>query len=246
MSPHFTLEQLFNGSTLNINKPLRWTSFDAVNCIKLTANKLKLRNAEGQIRKLKIGHAGTLDPLATGVLVLCTGSCTKQIESIQAQLKEYTGTFFIGATTPCYDLEKEPDTFFQTDLISAELIHAVSKNFVGKIMQAPPVFSAVKVDGKRAYHLARAGQEVAIAEKEVTIYAFEITNITMPVVSFRVVCSKGTYIRSLANDFGKALQSGAYLSSLCRTKVGDYHLELSVTIEEVIARMHQLHQEQSQ
>lgn len=235
MLPHVSIENLFNGITLSINKPLRWTSFDAVNAIKFAANKLHYRNPEGAVKKIKIGHAGTLDPLATGVLVLCTGSCTKQIESIQAQLKEYTGTFYLGATTPCYDLEKEPDTFFATGHITADLIHTVARNFVGTIMQLPPVFSAVKIEGKRAYHLARAGQEVAIAPKEVTIYEFEITRIDMPVVSFRVVCSKGTYIRSLANDFGKALQSGAYLSSLCRTKVGKFNIENTATIDEAVA-----------
>lgn len=208
------------GQVLLINKPLRWTSFDAVR---------KIRN---MIRIKKVGHAGTLDPLATGLLIICTGKFTKKINEYMAREKEYTGTFTLGATTPTYDLESEPVNFKPVDTITADAIKQTTFQFKGEIMQVPPAHSAVKVEGKRVYELARQGKEVKIEPRKITIKEFEITNIEMPVVHFRVVCSTGTYIRSLANDFGKALECGAYLSSLCRTRIGEYTLENAMTIEE--------------
>lgn len=256
-----------NGEVILLNKPLRWTSFAAVNKLKWaiknssswqlaieqwkletagkkiengvtqsqTANthsqKLKTKNQKPTVPNLKIGHAGTLDPLATGLLILCTGKKTKEIDTYQGQEKEYTGTFFLGATTVCYDLEKEPDQFFETNHITNEMIYESAKKFTGPILQAPPAHSAVMIDGKRAYTLARAGTAPQMKQKEVTIYEFEITAIEMPLVKFRVVCSKGTYIRSLANDFGKALNSGAYLAELCRTRIGKFLLTDALSIE---------------
>ena len=180
-------------------------------------------------KKFKIGHAGTLDPLATGLLIICTGKFTKRITEIQAQAKEYTGTIVLGATTPSYDLETEVDATFPTEHISEALILETTKQFIGEIDQKPPVFSAIKKDGKRLYELARAGEEVEIQSRKTTIHEFEITRIQLPEVDFRVTCSKGTYIRSLAFDFGLALQSGGHLSALRRTKIGDYSVENGVT-----------------
>lgn len=218
-------EQFTEGTVLLIDKPLHWTSFQAVNKIKwLLKSKLKI--------KTKVGHAGTLDPLATGLLIVCTGKKTKTIETYQAQQKEYTGTFFIGATTPCFDLEKEIDFTFPTEHITTELLHETTKQFVGKIMQTPPIFSAVKVDGKRAYDIARAGGEAVINPKEITIYSFELTRIALPEIDFKVTCSKGTYIRSLARDFGLALQSGAHLTALRRTKIGDFSADNAFSMED--------------
>lgn len=176
--------------------------------------------------KIKVGHAGTLDPLATGLMLICTGKQTKNIDQLQAQSKEYTGTFFIGATTPSFDKEHEVDAEYPTDHITEELILATAKKFVGELKQVPPVFSAVKVNGRRLYKAARKGNmDAEPLPREVIIYDFEITKFDMPLVEFRVSCSKGTYIRSLARDFGKAVGSGAYLNSLCRTVVGNYKLE---------------------
>jgi tRNA pseudouridine55 synthase len=238
-----------NGEVILINKPLHWTSFDVVKklkwAIKRSSKGQEARdNSDIEVEaessnpkpqtsnpKLKVGHAGTLDPLATGLLIICTGKKTKEIESYQAQEKEYTGTFFIGATTPCFDLEKEPDVFFSTDHITREMIYEATKKFTGKILQAPPAHSAVMIEGKRAYDLARAGNAPLMKEKEVNIYEFEITSIELPLVKFRVVCSKGTYIRSLANDFGKALNSGAYLAELCRTRIGNFLLKDALTVD---------------
>ncbi|HEY6505467.1 MAG TPA: tRNA pseudouridine(55) synthase TruB [Chitinophagaceae bacterium] len=207
------------GKVLLINKPLRWTSFDAVR---------KIRNL---IRIKKVGHAGTLDPLATGLLIVCTGKFTKKINEYMAREKEYTGTFTLGATTPTYDLESEPGDFLPATGISEDDIKKATLPFTGEIMQVPPAHSAIKIDGKRVYELARQGKEVKIEPRKVTISEFEITAIEMPVVHFRVVCSTGTYIRSLANDYGRALGCGAYLSSLCRTRIGEFHLNESLTIE---------------
>ena len=207
------------GQVLLINKPLEWTSFDVIR---------KLRYI---IRIKKIGHAGTLDPLATGLLIVCTGKFTKRINEYMAQEKEYTGTFTVGATTPTYDLESEPANFKSTGEITNDLIHATTKRFTGEIMQIPPAHSAIKVGGKRVYELARKGEEVKLEPRKITISEFEITNIDLPVVQFRVVCSTGTYIRSLANDFGAALGCGAYLSSLCRTRIGEFKVENAMTIE---------------
>ena len=208
------------GRVLLINKPLEWTSFDAVR---------KIRNL---IRIKKVGHAGTLDPLATGLLIICTGKFTKKINEYMAKEKEYTGSFTLGATTPTYDLESEPVNFKPVDGLTEESIRSATKIFTGPILQIPPAHSAIKVEGKRVYELARQGKEVKLEPRPVTIYEFGITKIDMPVVHFRVVCSTGTYIRSLANDFGQALGCGAYLSSLCRTRIGEFKLEDAITIQE--------------
>ncbi|WP_394352503.1 tRNA pseudouridine(55) synthase TruB [Flavobacterium silvaticum] len=218
-------ENILEGQILLVDKPLTWSSFQAVNKLKYL-----LKNAFG-LKKFKIGHAGTLDPLATGLLIVCTGKSTKKISEIQAQPKEYTGTFFIGATTPSYDLETEVDQIFPIDHISEELIRETTAKFLGEIDQKPPVFSAIKKDGVRLYEHARAGVDVEIASRKTTIYEFEITRIELPEIDFRVACSKGTYIRSLAFDFGKALKSGAHLTALRRTKIGDYSVTLAKTPE---------------
>lgn len=208
-----------NGSVLLVDKPYKVTSTEVVNKIKIALRKTFPD-------KIKVGHAGTLDPLATGLLIICTGKKTKTIESIQAMEKEYTGTFVLGATTPCFDLEREVDATFPTTHITEELLHKAAISFLGKQQQTPPAFSAVKVDGKRAYDLARSGEtEIAVKAKEIEIKAFEISRIALPEADFKVVCTKGTYIRSLARDFGLALKSGAHLSSLRRTRTGEYHVE---------------------
>ncbi|MBT7705568.1 MAG: tRNA pseudouridine(55) synthase TruB, partial [Polaribacter sp.] len=199
-----TEEAYKNGQVLLIDKPLEWTSFQAVNKIRW---HIKQRF---QIKKIKVGHAGTLDPLASGLLIICTGKQTKEIHVYQGQEKEYTGTFTIGATTPSYDLETEIDNTFPTAHITKELIHDTTKQFLGEIDQKPPIFSAIKKEGKRLYELARKGETAEIKSRKVTIDEFEITNINLPNIDFRVVCSKGTYIRSLAYDFGKALHSGGH------------------------------------
>jgi tRNA pseudouridine55 synthase len=219
-----TAEEILEGKVLLIDKPLKWSSFQAVNKLKYV-----LKNQLNLPKKFKIGHAGTLDPLATGLLIICTGKFTKRITEIQAQAKEYTGTIVLGATTPSYDLETEVDATFPTEHISEALILETTKQFIGEIDQKPPVFSAIKKDGKRLYELARAGEEVEIQSRKTTIHEFEITRIQLPEVDFRVTCSKGTYIRSLAFDFGLALQSGGHLSALRRTKIGDYSVENGVT-----------------
>lgn len=214
-----TAQEFQEGQILLVDKPLNWSSFQAVNKMKwLLKSKLDLK-------KIKIGHAGTLDPLATGLLIVCTGKFTKKITEIQSQEKEYTGTFYIGATTPSYDLETAIDQTFPIDHISEELILKTTEQFLGEIDQVPPIFSAIKKDGKRLYEHARLGETVEIASRKTTIYEFEITRIDLPEVDFRVKCSKGTYIRSLAYDFGKALQSGSHLTALRRTKIGEYHVE---------------------
>lgn len=206
------------GAILPFDKPYEWTSFDVVG---------KVRNAVRRylgVKSIKVGHAGTLDPLATGLLIVCTGKATKQIERLQATEKEYTGTFVLGATTPSFDLEKEVDALWPVDHITPALVTDAAKILTGELMQTPPVFSAVKVDGKRAYNYARDNEEVIIAPKPVTISAFEITRMAIPEVDFRIVCSKGTYIRAIARDFGLALHSGAYMSALRRTRSGSFHV----------------------
>ena len=208
------------GQLLLINKPLRWTSFDAVN---------KIRNL---IRVKKVGHAGTLDPLATGLLIICTGRFTKKINEYMAQEKEYTGTFTFGATTPTYDLESIPGNFKPFKHLTEAGIKSAAKNFTGEIMQIPPAHSAIKVEGKRVYKLARQGIVVKLEPRKIYIKEFEIIQMELPVVDFRVLCSTGTYIRSLANDLGAALGCGAYLSSLCRTRIGNFLLEDAMTPEE--------------
>ena len=203
-----------------INKSLYWTSFDAVR---------KIRNL---IKVKKVGHAGTLDPLATGLLIICTGKFTKKINEYMAREKEYTGSFTLGAVTPTYDLESEPVQVKSVESISSEQIFNATQKFTGEILQTPPAHSAIKVEGKRVYELARKGQEVKLEPRKITIKEFEITGIELPVVQFRVVCSTGTYIRSLANDFGQELGCGAYLSGLCRTRIGEFLLSDAMTVEE--------------
>ncbi|NJY61168.1 tRNA pseudouridine(55) synthase TruB [Salinimicrobium sp. CDJ15-81-2] len=220
-----TEEDFKAGQILLFDKPLDWTSFQLVNKVRW----LIKRNF--RIKKIKVGHAGTLDPLASGLLILCTGKSTKLIESLQGQEKEYTGTFTLGATTPSYDMETEVDREFPIDHITSEDILNATKAFSGDIQQQPPVFSALKKDGKRLYEYARSGEEVHIPTRTVNISEFEITNIDLPKVHFRVMCSKGTYIRSLAHDFGKELGGGAYLSSLRRTRIGDYRVEDALSID---------------
>jgi tRNA pseudouridine55 synthase len=226
-----TGEDYKNGQVLLIYKPLTWTSFQAVNKLRWA-----IRQAFG-IKKIKVGHAGTLDPLATGLLVVCTGKMTKQINTFQGQEKEYTGTFVLGSTTPSYDLETEINETFPTEHITEDLIHNTTKQFTGKTEQFPPIFSAIKKKGKRLYEFARAGETVEIKSRQVEITEFEITNISGNNIGFRVVCSKGTYIRSLAHDFGKALKSGAHLSVLRRTRIGDFKVEDALTPEEFIATL---------
>lgn len=197
-------------------------------------NKLKyiLKNDYG-LKKVKIGHAGTLDPLATGLLIICIGKATKQIETLQSGEKEYTGTFVLGATTPCFDLEKAIDATYPTEHITEEMLRAVAQSFVGEIEQVPPTFSAVKINGRRAFDYARNNEEIEIKAKKITITEFELTRIAMPEVDFRIVCGKGTYIRSIARDFGVALDSGAHLKALRRTRIGDYRVEDAMQIDDV-------------
>ncbi len=218
------------GEVLLINKPYRWTSFDVVG---------KIRNSLKPL-KLKVGHAGTLDPLATGLLIVCTGKMTKQIDSFQAQEKEYTGTFTLGATTPSFDLETAVENQSGTDHLSEETIKETCQRFMGDIEQFPPAHSAVKVGGERLYLKARRGEEVELKSRKVHIAEFEITRIALPEVDFRVVCSKGTYIRSLANDFGKALGCGAYLSKLCRTRSGNLLLDHAFEVMELVNHIRSL------
>lgn len=230
-----TAQEYQEGQVILIDKPLHWTSFQAVNKLKYT-----LINKAGLPKKFKIGHAGTLDPLASGLLIVCTGKFTKSISEIQGQAKEYTGTFYIGATTPSYDLETEIDQIFPTSHINEDLIHQTVKHFLGEIDQVPPIFSAIKKDGKRLYEHARAGEEVEIQSRKTTIYEFEITRIALPEIDFRVKCSKGTYIRSLAFDFGKAMESGSHLTALRRTKIGDYNVENGVSPETFVEQITKL------
>ena len=212
------VEKIQEGHVFLIDKPLDWTSFDAVNKIRWNIRKAY------DLKKIKVGHAGTLDPKATGLLLICTGKWTKRIDEFQAQEKTYTGTIKLGVTTPTYDLESEEDQTFPTDHITDEMIYETTKQFTGVIEQFPPMHSAIKVDGKRLYELAREGQEIERKARKVTIEEFKITRIDLPFVDFEVKCSKGTYIRSLAFDFGKALNSGGYLTALRRTKIGEFNI----------------------
>ncbi len=221
-----TLEDFQNGQVLLIDKPLNWTSFQVVNKVRWLIKK------RFGIKKIKVGHAGTLDPLATGLLVICTGKFTKKIETYQAQHKEYTGTITLGATTPSYDLETEIDRTFDFSSISSEAIQQATKQFTGDIQQKPPVFSALKKEGKRLYEYAREGKEVEVPSRTIHISNFEISRVELPEVDFLVACSKGTYIRSLAHDFGVALDNGGHLSALRRTKIGDLSVDDAMTLEE--------------
>ena len=219
----------YTGEVLLIDKPYTWSSFQAVNKLKHVIKHHESFLVEGVKIKPKIGHAGTLDPLATGLLIVCTGKKTKTINELMGMEKEYTGTFLLGATTPCFDLEKPIDQTFPTEHISAEDVFSTAKQFVGVQQQVPPLFSAVMVNGKRAYELARAGVETELKSREIEIKEFEITAIRFPEIDFRIVCSKGTYIRSLARDFGLTLNSGAHLTKLCRTRIGDFKLQDALT-----------------
>ncbi len=228
---------LENGEVLLIKKPLHFTSFDAVNKLKYAI--VKAYNAHfyengKRIKKFKIGHAGTLDPLATGLLIICYGKKTKSINDFMGMNKEYTGSIFLGATRPSYDKETEVDQISETSHISDDLIYQTAIDFLGEQMQIPPMFSAIKKNGIRAYQNARVGVEVEMTARKINIVEFEITKIEMPLVYFRIVCSKGTYIRSIAYDFGRALQSGAYLDSLCRTKIGEFMIENAFNLDDFV------------
>lgn len=221
----FTAEEFKTGQILLLDKPLEWTSFQLVNKVRWLIKK------SCGIKKIKVGHAGTLDPLASGLLIICTGKFTKKIQELQGQEKEYTGTFSLGATTPSYDLETEIDQEFSVNHITEEDLNRAVLKFTGKIEQKPPVFSALKKEGKRLYEFARKGEDVKVNTRPVEISDFEIDSSRFPEIDFRVVCSKGTYIRSLAHDFGKALDSGAHLSKLRRTRIGDYSVEKAFSVE---------------
>lgn len=216
------------GQTLLINKPLRWTSFDVVKKIRNT-----LRTAL-QLKKIKVGHAGTLDPLADGLLIICTGKFTKRINEFQAQEKEYTAEFTLGATTPSFDLETEVNETFDYNHITEDMLKTTAESLTGNILQTPPVYSAIKQDGKRLYEHARKGEDVKIKERMVHISKFELVKVEMPKVHVKIVCSKGTYIRSLAQTFGKNLNSGAHLSQLTRTRIGKFELSQAIDIQEFI------------
>ncbi|GMN09826.1 tRNA pseudouridine(55) synthase TruB [Croceitalea sp. MTPC9] len=226
-----TKEDFLNGQILLIDKPLNWTSFQAVNSLKWAIRK------KFDLKKIKIGHAGTLDPLATGLLIVCTGKFTKRIPELQGQQKEYTGTITLGATTTSYDLETKVDKIYPTDHLTEELIKDTTSRFLGKIEQVPPIFSALKKGGKRLYEFAREGKTVEIKPRQIEIFEFEVTKIQLPNVHFKVNCSKGTYIRSLAHDFGKALNSGGHLSELRRTKIGDYNVNKATSPDDFKEKM---------
>jgi len=216
------------GHLLLVNKPLRWTSFDAVKKIRNTLR------THLQVKKTKVGHAGTLDPLAAGLLIVCTGKFTKRINDFQSQEKEYTGKFILGATTPSFDLETEVDKTYPIDHITDNDLQDVAHSLTGEILQQPPIYSAIKQNGKRLYEHARKGESVKIKERLVNVSEFEITKVELPTVYFRIVCSKGTYIRSLAHSFGEKLKSGAYLGQLTRTRIGNFELSQAVEIQEFI------------
>ena len=219
------------GEVLLIDKPLGWTSFDVVNSIRYTIKRAL------NVKKIKVGHAGTLDPLATGLLIVCTGKYTKQIDSFQGLDKVYIGSMHLGATTPSYDLETEVDQTFDISNISNDHLISTAKRFEGEIDQTPPVFSAVKIDGKRAFEYARKDNEVKIKSRKVTIHEFKLLNLVLPELAFMVSCTKGTYIRSLVSDFGKALNNGAYMSGLRRTSIGNYSVSDAYSIEELKAEI---------
>jgi tRNA pseudouridine55 synthase len=222
----FSREQFIEGQVILIDKPLYWTSFDAVNKVKVL---LKYRLG---LRKLKVGHAGTLDPLATGLLIICTGRMTRSIDEFQAWEKEYTGTFFIGKTTPSSDLETSPGEQLPTDHINPQLISEAVGKLSGPIQQVPPLFSAKKIDGKRAYEHARRGDDIVLKPNPVVVNNFEITRFELPEADFKIVCSKGTYIRALARDFGLLIGSGAYLQALRRTRIGQFHVDQAISLND--------------
>jgi tRNA pseudouridine55 synthase len=230
MEEKFPLFNFSEGELLLLNKPYKWTSFDVVG---------KIRNSFKPL-KLKVGHAGTLDPLATGLLILCTGKLTKKIDDYQAQEKEYTGTMVLGATTPSYDLETEVDRTYDTSGLNDELIKETCKQFTGQISQFPPAHSAIKMNGERSYMKARRGEVSELKSREVSVSEFEITRIELPEVDFRVVCSKGTYIRSLVYDFGRVLDNGAYLSRLCRTRIGEFKIDQAYEVMDLVNHVRSL------
>lgn len=226
-------QRFLEGAVLLVNKPQDWTSFDVVN---------KIRSAirhHFRIKQIKVGHAGTLDPMATGLLIVCTGKFTKRLDEFQGMPKEYTGTLTLGATTPSFDAETEVDAHFPYEHITMEMLEAATSRFIGDIEQMPPMYSAIKVDGQPLYKKARLGLQVEVKSRPVTIYEFRLTRIALPQVDFVVKCSKGTYIRSLAYDFGKVLGSGAYLSALTRTQIGHYQLSSASTVEVLVAQIEQ-------
>lgn len=228
---NLSLESILEGQLLLVDKPLDWTSFQVVNKLRWVLRR------KYKLKKLKVGHAGTLDPLATGLLLICTGKMTKKISEIQALEKAYTGTITLGATTPSYDLETAIDQNFPIDHISKPLLDAIRKKFEGEIDQYPPIFSAIKKEGKRLYEYARKGEKPKIESRKVTLYAFDFKQIDLPHVHFDIRCSKGTYIRSLAHDFGKALESGAHLSQLRRTAIGAYSIEDALTPDQITKKL---------
>tara|TARA_Y100001978_G_scaffold200303_1_gene216313 strand:+ start:892 stop:1584 length:693 start_codon:yes stop_codon:yes gene_type:complete len=228
LNPLRSLDEILNGKILLINKPKNWTSFDVVKKIKSTIKQ------KHNIPKIKIGHAGTLDPLATGLLIVCTGKYTKKLAAIQEKKKTYIGELILGKTTPSYDLETPFDAHFPTQHINEKMLISVVKKFIGKIDQTPPLYSALKVKGERLYNKARRGEKVKIPSRKVEITSFKLTNILLPKIQFEIVCSKGTYIRSIAYDFGKKIDSGAYLSSLTRTKIGEHILSNSYEINDIL------------
>lgn len=228
-----------DGEILCFDKPLTWTSFDLVNKVRYLIKR------QLNVKKFKIGHAGTLDPLATGVLIVCTGKATKRIEEMQYKTKEYVATLKLGATTPSFDLEKEIDATYPTEHITREMVEETLPRFLGEIWQVPPTFSAVKVNGKRAYDYARKGAEVELKPKLLAIDEIELLDCSLPEITIRVVCSKGTYIRALARDIGLALNSGAHLTALRRTKVGDFRVEDCLSIEQFQTMMNELEQKNS-
>jgi tRNA pseudouridine55 synthase len=219
-----------SGQVLLVNKPAHWTSFDVV-------NKIRYAISKKTGKRIKVGHAGTLDPLATGLLLVCTGKMTKKIDEYSGMEKEYTGTLHLGATTPSYDSETEVNAAFPISHVTETLLRETAEKFTGEIEQVPPAYSAIKVGGKAAYKSARKGKDVEMKARKVTIKHFEITRVALPDVDFAVLCSKGTYIRSLAYDLGKALNSGAYLTALCRTKIGEFNLQQAVEIQELVQRI---------
>lgn len=219
----YTKDEILNGQLLLVDKPLHWTSFQAVNAIKWDIRK------KFELKKIKIGHAGTLDPLASGLLLICVGKFTKKINEFQGLPKEYKGIITLGSTTPSYDLETEIDKTYSTNHITKEKVLETLSEFTGVITQKPPIFSALKKDGKRLYEYARKGEQIEIKSRNVEVFEFEIIGFQLPNIEFRILCSKGTYIRSIAHDFGKALNSGAHLSALRRTKIGDYNVNIAMT-----------------
>lgn len=225
---HPAMQPFLDGQMILLDKPLQWTSFDAVKKVRILTGVSK------------VGHAGTLDPLATGLLIVCTGPFTKKINGYMAQQKEYTGSITLGATTPTYDLESSPENFKDVDRITSAMIQEATQPFLGEIFQTPPIHSAIKKDGKPAYLAARKGEAIELSPRKITIYNFDITRIDLPKVYFRVVCSTGTYIRTLANDFGAALGVGGHLSSLRRTKIGEYTVEDALSMPDFESAVHAL------